>query len=139
MLCCLCWQICLTEQVSKQQAEQNVTDARNESSGGAGPSGTPAAAGGDAAAGAPAAAKPGTEGAAGAGATPMDATPSAGAGSAGGAAAAGGGGSAGADAAVKEADVQQLIGLGFSREMAEGALRAAGGNVDNAASMLFGM
>jgi hypothetical protein len=40
---------------------------------------------------------------------------------------------------VKEADVQQLVGLGFSREMAVGALQAANGNVDEAASMLFGM
>jgi hypothetical protein len=40
---------------------------------------------------------------------------------------------------VKEADVQQLMGLGFSREMALGALQAAGGDVDAAASMLFMM
>jgi len=35
--------------------------------------------------------------------------------------------------------VQQLIGLGFSREMAEGALRAAKGNLDTAASVLCSM
>lgn len=48
---------------------------------------------------------------------------------------------AGAAAAggVKEADVQQLVGLGFSREMALGALNAAGGDVEAAASMLFMM
>jgi hypothetical protein len=40
---------------------------------------------------------------------------------------------------VKEADVQQLMGLGFTREMAIGALQAANGNIDTAASMLFGM
>jgi DNA damage-inducible protein 1 len=60
----------------------------------------------------------------------MDTTPSGGAAAAEGAAAGG---------VVREADVQQLVGLGFSREMAVGALQAANGNVDAAASMLFGM
>jgi uncharacterized UBP type Zn finger protein len=40
---------------------------------------------------------------------------------------------------VSEAAVTQLVGLGFTREMAVGALQAMNGDVDAAASMLFGM
>lgn len=132
-------------QVSKQQAEENVSAARNESSRGAGPSG---AAAGTGDAGAAATAPQGGTAASGQNtgmaapadaATPMDTTPVPGA-------AAAGGGAAGATAAataaggvVNEAAVQELVGLGFSREMAVGALQAANGNVDEAASMLFGM
>jgi uncharacterized UBP type Zn finger protein len=35
--------------------------------------------------------------------------------------------------------VTQLVGLGFTHEMAVGALQAMNGDVDAAASMLFGM
>lgn len=44
-----------------------------------------------------------------------------------------------AAAVVDESKVAQLMGLGFSRDVAVGALQAMGGNVDAAASMLFGM
>ena len=36
-----------------------------------------------------------------------------------------------------EAKMATLVGLGFTREQATGALNATGGNVDMAASMLF--
>lgn len=134
------------EEVSKQQAEQNVSDARHESTGGdAGPSGAAAAAtdappAAAAGAGAPSGSNTAAAGvpsapAAADGSAPMDTTPVGGAAGAGAAAA----GGAAAGGVVREADVQQLVGLGFSREMAVGALQAANGNVDAAASMLFGM
>lgn len=39
--------------------------------------------------------------------------------------------------ADNETKVTQLIGLGFTREMAEEALKACGGSIDHAASLLF--
>lgn len=121
--------------MSKQQAEDNVNAARTESSGGAGPSGNAEAA--DAGAGA-AAGPQGTNAPGASGPAAMDTAPSSTPASAN-AGAGAGSGAAAAGSNVNEADVQQLVGLGFSREMAEGALRAANGNVDQAASMLFGM
>lgn len=48
------------------------------------------------------------------------------------------GGPAGTGARYPESDVQALLGLGASREQAIQLLNASGGNVDVAASMLFG-
>lgn len=126
--------------MSKQQAEKNVEAAgRTASAAGAGTSG----AGGPAAAGS-------------SGPAPMDATPS-GAPAAVPAAATrptpapgsnpapaqqqqpAGAAAPPATAGVNEAAVSQLVGLGFSRQMAVEALNAMGGDVDAAAAMLFGM
>ncbi|KAF6258544.1 hypothetical protein COO60DRAFT_1691995 [Scenedesmus sp. NREL 46B-D3] len=139
------------EEVSKQQAEKNVAEkdadpaAPAAGSGGAGTSAAAGAGGGHGTGGGP---------------VPMDATPAGNPDGAGAAAATpavtrpgsgqqqqqppqprpqAGGGAAAAGPGLNEAAVTQLVGLGFSREMAVGALQAVNGDVDAAASMLFGM
>ena len=49
-----------------------------------------------------------------------------------------GGTAASTSARYPESDIQALVGLGASREQATNLLEASGGNVDVAASMLFG-
>ncbi|KAF8060291.1 PHB6 [Scenedesmus sp. PABB004] len=121
------------EDVSKAQAEKNVSDAAAADAGGAGPS---------AGAGAGASASAGAAG----GAAPMDvaASPAPAARAAGGAPAAAAAPAPAAPAApagggADAGKVAQLAGLGFSPEQAAAALAAAGGDVDAAAAMLFGM
>lgn len=53
------------------------------------------------------------------------------------AAAAGGGGVGAGASAGDEAKLQQLTGLGFSRQQAQEALAVCGGDADRAASFLF--